>query len=104
MDRIWSPSGRPGFPFTSTVASPGYSESTMLVIGNTTTGPDGSPVVYRYEPPPRPPDGIHTGVAGPRTLRAELAERLVSGVIDGTYPEVRSILVYHKGALVTRRR
>jgi CubicO group peptidase (beta-lactamase class C family) len=63
-------------------------------------GPDGLPVVYRYAPPPRLPDGIHTGVAGPRTLPVELAERLVNGVIDGTYPDVRSILVYHKGALV----
>lgn len=63
-------------------------------------GPDGSPAVYRYQPPPRLPDGIRTGVAGPRTLPVELAERLVNGVIDGTYPDVRSILVYHKGALV----
>ena len=63
-------------------------------------GPDGSPAVYRYEPPPRLPDGIHTGMAGPRTLPVEVAERLVNGVIDGTYPDVRSILVHHKGALV----
>ena len=63
-------------------------------------GPDGSPVVYRYQPPPRLPDGIHTGVAGRGTLPADVAERLVNGVVDGTYPDVRSILVYHKGALV----
>ena len=64
------------------------------------SGPDGVPVVYRYEPPPRLPDGIPTGAAGPGTLSAEVAERLVNGVVNGTYPNVRSILVYHKGALI----
>ena len=63
-------------------------------------GPDGLPVVYRYEPPARLPDGIRTGDAGPDTLPPQVAERLVNGVIDGTYPDVRSILVYRKGALL----
>lgn len=36
-DRIWSPKTRAGVPFTRTRASPGYSESTLLVSGNTTT-------------------------------------------------------------------
>jgi CubicO group peptidase (beta-lactamase class C family) len=63
-------------------------------------GPDGVPVVYRYEPPPQLPDGIPTGAAGPGTLSVDVAERLVSGVVNGTSPNVRSILVYHKGALI----
>ena len=46
------------------------------------------------------PDGIRTGEAGPGTLPRSVAERLVNGVIDGTYPDVRSILVYQKGALL----
>lgn len=28
-----------------------------------------------------------------------MAEQLVNGVIEGTYPDVRAIAVYHKGAL-----
>lgn len=36
-DRIWSPNTRAGLPSTTTMASPGYSESTWLVSGNTTT-------------------------------------------------------------------
>jgi CubicO group peptidase (beta-lactamase class C family) len=63
-------------------------------------GPDGRPITYRYTPPPKQPDGIRTGEAGPDTLPRSVAERLVNGVIDGTYPDVRSILVYRKGALL----
>lgn len=36
---------------------------------------------------------------GPGTLSTSLAEQLVNGVIDGTYPHVRAIAVYHKGGL-----
>lgn len=54
---------------------------------------------HRYEKPIRLPDGIRAGEAGPGTLSTEVAERLVNGVIDGAYPDVRSILIYHKGAL-----
>ena len=63
-------------------------------------GPDGLPVVYQYEAPPRLPDGIRVGAAGPKTLPREVAEQLVNGVIDGTYADVRSILVYRQGALL----
>jgi len=61
--------------------------------------PDGTRVTYRYQPPPQLPDHIPVAPAGTGTLPAETAERLVNGVIDGRYPEVRSILIYHKGAL-----
>ena len=37
IERIWSPSARPGFALIPTIASPGYRESTLLVIGSTTT-------------------------------------------------------------------
>ena len=62
-------------------------------------GPDGKPPVYRYEPPADHADGIRVGAAGPGMLSRDAAERLVAGVIDGTYPDVRSILVYQAGAL-----
>ena len=62
-------------------------------------GPDGRPVVYRYTHPKRLPDGIPVGDTGQGSLSPEVAAKLVNGVIDGSYPEVRSILVFHKGAL-----
>lgn len=64
------------------------------------SGPDGLPAAYRYQSPPHIPDGIRVGKAGPATLPPEVAEQLVNGVIDGTYADVRSILIYHKGALL----
>jgi CubicO group peptidase (beta-lactamase class C family) len=64
------------------------------------TGLDGLPVAYRYVPPARLPDGIRAGEAGSTTLPPEVAEQLVNGVIDGTYPDVHSILVYRQGALL----
>jgi CubicO group peptidase (beta-lactamase class C family) len=63
-------------------------------------GSNGRPVVYRYAKPAQLPDGIRTGDALPGALPREVAERLVNGVIDGTYPDVRSILIYRKGALL----
>ena len=71
-----------------------------LLLEPRPAGPDGLPAVYRYDRPPRLPDGIPTGVAGPDSLSPALAERLVNGVIDGTYPDVRSLLVYYKGSLL----
>jgi CubicO group peptidase (beta-lactamase class C family) len=58
------------------------------------------PAVYRYVSPPRLSDGIRVGEAGPATLPLEVAEQLVNGVITNTYADVRSILVYRKGALL----
>jgi CubicO group peptidase (beta-lactamase class C family) len=75
------------------------SAATRLPLDPRPKGRDGRPVVYRYEQPRRLPDDISTGEAGLGTLSTEVAERLVNGVIGGAYPEVRSILVYHKGAL-----
>ena len=73
--------------------------NTRLILDPRPKGRDGRLVVYRYEKPIRLPDGIRAGEAGPGTLSTEVAEQLVNGVIGGAYPEVRSILVYHKGAL-----
>ena len=75
------------------------SSVTRLLLDPRPKGRDGRPAVYRYEKPIRLPDGIRAGEAGPETLSTEVAERLVNGVIDGAYPDVRSILIYHKGAL-----
>jgi CubicO group peptidase (beta-lactamase class C family) len=62
-------------------------------------GTDGRPLAYRYQRPAQLADGIPVDDAGPGTLSPAVAERLVDGVINGTYPDVRSILVYQAGAL-----
>ncbi|HEY7500521.1 MAG TPA: serine hydrolase [Vicinamibacterales bacterium] len=62
-------------------------------------GPDGKPRAYRYTPPARLPDGIRVAEATAKDFPPDAADRLVNGVIDGTYPDVRSILVYHRNAL-----
>jgi len=73
--------------------------ATRMLLEARPAGRDGRRSVYTYKPPPSLPDRIRTAAAGPGTLSTEVAARLVNGVIDGTYPDVRSMLVYHKGAL-----
>lgn len=63
-------------------------------------GPDGSLLDYRYESPKKLADGIAVGKATSASLWPELFERLVNAVGDGTYPDVHSILVHHKGVLL----
>lgn len=80
--------------------SPNVPKAVRLLLKPRANGSNGLPVVYRYEPPSRLPDGIRVGEAGPATLPHEVVEQLVNGVIDGTYPDVHSLLIYHKGALL----
>ncbi|MBC8166368.1 MAG: serine hydrolase [Bryobacteraceae bacterium] len=80
--------------------SSNVSPAARLLLTPRANGPNGLPVVYRYQPPPRLPDGIQVGKADPATLPAKVAEQLVKGVIDRTYADVHSILIYHKGALL----
>lgn len=63
-------------------------------------GPDGRPVRYRCTPPAPQADGVAVGETGPGTLSCAVAEQIVNGVLDGTYPDVRAIAVHHNGALV----
>jgi CubicO group peptidase (beta-lactamase class C family) len=79
--------------------SPRVSAATRSLLEPRPKGRDGRPVLYRYEPPTRVRDGIRVGDVGPGTLAPEVAAQIVNGIIDGTYPDVQSILVYHKGAL-----
>jgi len=74
--------------------------SARLLLEPRAKGPKGAPAVYRYESPPRLADGIRVGKASPTTLPPKVAEQLVNGVIDKTYADVHSILIYHKGALL----
>jgi len=79
--------------------SPSVSAAARRLLQPRPPGPDGRLATYRYEPPPRLADGIGVAEVGPGSLPRETAERLVTGVIGGTYPDVRSILVHHQGAL-----
>ncbi|MCC7001866.1 MAG: serine hydrolase [Gemmatimonadaceae bacterium] len=63
-------------------------------------GPDGRPEPYRCTAPSASDDGIRVGAMGSGTLTCAVAEQVVNGVLDGTYPDVRAIAVHHKGALV----
>ena len=79
--------------------SPDVPEAVRSKLRPRPMGPEGKPPAYRYETPNDHADGIRVGAAGPGTLSRDAAERLVAGVIDGTYPGVHSILVYQAGAL-----
>jgi CubicO group peptidase (beta-lactamase class C family) len=54
---------------------------------------------YRYAAPAFVDDGIPVKAAGAGALSIAVAEQVVQGVIDGRYADVRSVLVYHRGAL-----
>jgi CubicO group peptidase (beta-lactamase class C family) len=73
---------------------------TRMLLEPRPAAADGSLIDYRYQPPPQLSDGIPVATAGPGTLPRKVAESLVSGVIDGTYPDVRSLLVFHRGRLL----
>ncbi len=81
--------------FSSSVPSEVY-----MLLAPRPPGPDGRLARYHYQQPAQLSDGIDTREAAAGTLIRVVAERLVNGVIDGTYPDVRSILIYHKGALI----
>lgn len=63
-------------------------------------GSDGTPLGYSYTPPAQLADGIGVANAADTGFPVTLAERLVNGIIDGTYPDVHSLLIYHRGSLV----
>jgi len=74
--------------------------SARLLLKPRPDSPNGKPVVYRYVPPPQLSDGIGVSNAGRTGLSPAVAEQLVNGVINGTYADVRSLLIYHKGSLI----
>jgi CubicO group peptidase (beta-lactamase class C family) len=63
-------------------------------------GKDGRVLPYKYEIPAQLNDGIHTGGLTRAGLDSTDVERLVGRVVDGTYPDVHSVLVYRHGRLV----
>jgi CubicO group peptidase (beta-lactamase class C family) len=63
-------------------------------------GADGRPMAYSYSPPVDRHDGIAVGEAAAAGIDPSSVARLVGRVVDGTYPDVHSILVYRGGHLV----
>jgi CubicO group peptidase (beta-lactamase class C family) len=55
---------------------------------------------YRYRPPADRGDGLPVGDIARTPLGTATAERLVAGVLDGTWPDVHGVLLYHGGRLV----
>jgi hypothetical protein len=45
-------------------------------------------------------DRITIGDAADTALGRTAAERVVQGVLDGTWPDIHSVLVHHKGQLI----
>jgi len=59
-----------------------------------------SPSVYRYRPPADLHDGIAVGDIARSDLGLETANAIVRAILDGTYKDVHSILLYQNGKLV----
>jgi|GEM_PF-817858 len=55
---------------------------------------------YRYHPPADRGDGIAVGDIARTPLGVETAERIVGGVLDGTWADVHGVLLYQGGRLV----
>jgi CubicO group peptidase (beta-lactamase class C family) len=59
-----------------------------------------SPADYRYRPPADLHDGIVVGDIARSDLGVATADAIVRGVLDGTYKDVHSVLLYQHGKLV----
>lgn len=60
----------------------------------------GKPLVYRYSPPADLHDGIAVGDIASTPLGTSTAEAIVNQVLDGTYKDVHSVLLYQDQKLV----
>ncbi len=59
-----------------------------------------SPLDYHYDPPADLHDGIPVGDISRSDLGLGSATRIVDGILDGTYKDVHSVLLYQRGRLV----
>ena len=59
-----------------------------------------SPSDYRYHPPADLHDGIPVGDIARSALGTATADAIVRGILDGTYKDVHSVLLYQHGKLV----
>jgi CubicO group peptidase (beta-lactamase class C family) len=58
------------------------------------------PDSYRYSPPPDLKDGIPVGDIAQTALGHSTADRIVHGILAGTWKDVHSVLLYQDGKLV----
>jgi CubicO group peptidase (beta-lactamase class C family) len=63
-------------------------------------GSNGLPRPYVYVAPPNLSDGLAVGTIAETGMDGGSLSRLVDRIVDGTYPDVHSILVYRRGRLV----
>ena len=59
-----------------------------------------SPDAYRYHPPADAHDGIPVGDIAKTELGVATANAVVRGILDGTYKDVHSVLLFQHGHLV----
>jgi CubicO group peptidase (beta-lactamase class C family) len=59
-----------------------------------------SPADYHYHPPADLHDGIAIGDIAQSDLGVSTANSIVRGILDGTYPDVHSVLLFQHGKLV----
>ncbi len=59
-----------------------------------------APEDYRYHPPAELHDGIPVGDIAQSDLGTTTANAIVRGILDGTYKDVHSVLLYQRGKLV----
>jgi len=63
-------------------------------------GSDGRPAPYVYRKPTQGGDGLRTADLAHGGLDTAAIARVVTRVVDGTYPDLHSLLVYRSGRLV----
>lgn len=60
----------------------------------------GQPFTYHYTRPPKQADGLPVGSLKGTGLEAARLDTMVRRIADGTYPDVHSVLILHRGRLV----
>ncbi|WP_210518951.1 serine hydrolase domain-containing protein [Hymenobacter terricola] len=58
------------------------------------------PFAYRYTPPPKTTDGLPVGTLPPSGLDPALLAAMTTKIVDGTYPNIHSVLIIKDGRLV----
>ena len=86
------------FPRLTAVVDPAIARSLLAVARP--RGKDGRPERYVYAMPQQLADGLAVGTVTQIGIDTASVARMINKVIDGTYPDVHSFLVYRAGRLV----
>lgn len=71
-----------------------------IALGRPRPKGEDAPADYHYQPPADMHDGIAVGDIARTPLGVETANAIVRGILDGTYQDVHSVLLYQNGKLV----